>query len=111
MNLSVFFFEGFGVHRDLLSFPTRRSSDLDQSFRWGPEEDNGTLRLLEWMFEDGLGDRLMLGMDAEAVLEHPLEQDRKSTRLNSSHPSISYAVFCLKKKIEDAMKHAVLILL
>src|SRR5690348_17451282 len=26
------------------------------------------------------------------------ESDRKSTRLNSSHPSISYAVFCLKKK-------------
>src|SRR5690348_18065293 len=29
--------------------------------------------------------------------------DRKSTRLNSSHPSISYAVFCLKKKITDAL--------
>src|SRR5438876_12255455 len=31
---------------------------------------------------------------------HPLLAglDRKSTRLNSSHPSISYAVFCLKKK-------------
>src|SRR5438128_3098181 len=29
----------------------------------------------------------------------PLTQDRKSTRLNSSHGSISYAVFCLKKKI------------
>src|SRR3989442_8130092 len=28
-----------------------------------------------------------------------LEQDRKSTRLNSSHVRISYAVFCLKKKI------------
>src|SRR5438876_2239984 len=28
----------------------------------------------------------------------PLARDRKSTRLNSSHPSISYAVFCLKKK-------------
>src|SRR5690348_9348372 len=28
----------------------------------------------------------------------PLKSDRKSTRLNSSHPSISYAVFCLKKK-------------
>src|SRR5690348_18196807 len=27
-----------------------------------------------------------------------LGRDRKSTRLNSSHPSISYAVFCLKKK-------------
>src|SRR5690348_18097749 len=29
----------------------------------------------------------------------PAQGDRKSTRLNSSHPSISYAVFCLKKKI------------
>src|SRR5690348_17415170 len=28
-------------------------------------------------------------------------EDRKSTRLNSSHPSISYAVFCLKKKKEE----------
>src|SRR5699024_11690669 len=28
----------------------------------------------------------------------PLSRDRKSTRLNSSHVSISYAVFCLKKK-------------
>src|SRR5690348_17552072 len=28
-------------------------------------------------------------------------RDRKSTRLNSSHPSISYAVFCLKKKTTD----------
>src|SRR4051794_41431838 len=28
--------------------------------------------------------------------------DRKSTRLNSSHPSISYAVFCLKKKKAEA---------
>src|SRR6266487_5058729 len=28
----------------------------------------------------------------------PSRRDRKSTRLNSSHPSISYAVFCLKKK-------------
>src|SRR5690348_17430736 len=30
--------------------------------------------------------------------ERPDHADRKSTRLNSSHPSISYAVFCLKKK-------------
>src|SRR5438876_6691684 len=29
---------------------------------------------------------------------HLGERDRKSTRLNSSHPSISYAVFCVKKK-------------
>src|SRR5690348_18027007 len=33
---------------------------------------------------------------AQCVLRSGL--DRKSTRLNSSHPSISYAVFCLKKK-------------
>src|SRR3712207_7544308 len=30
--------------------------------------------------------------------EEPSTQDRKSTRLNSSHANISYAVFCLKKK-------------
>src|SRR2546430_11521006 len=29
---------------------------------------------------------------------HPGQRDRKSTRLNSSHSQISYAVFCLKKK-------------
>src|SRR5688572_33102498 len=29
---------------------------------------------------------------------HPTGEDRKSTRLNSSHSQISYAVFCLKKK-------------
>src|SRR3712207_7034137 len=35
--------------------------------------------------------------DVAGVAE-PLRQDRKSTRLNSSHANISYAVFCLKKK-------------
>src|SRR2546427_2794178 len=42
--------------------------------------------------------RVLLDEDFKAV---PLEQgrkDRKSTRLNSSHSQISYAVFCLKKK-------------
>src|SRR5258708_30019674 len=34
----------------------------------------------------------------DAFLVQPVEQDRKSTRLNSSHQIISYAVFCLKKK-------------
>src|SRR5690348_18039988 len=32
--------------------------------------------------------------------------DRKSTRLNSSHPSISYAVFCLKKKKNNITNNA-----
>src|SRR5207245_6434789 len=34
-----------------------------------------------------------------------LPRDRKSTRLNSSHGSISYAVFCLKKKKEPQYRH------
>src|SRR3712207_6919401 len=36
---------------------------------------------------------------ATLIIAHDLERrDRKSTRLNSSHANISYAVFCLKKK-------------
>src|SRR3712207_7212807 len=40
-------------------------------------------------------DRLQQRLPA---LERDAEEDRKSTRLNSSHANISYAVFCLKKK-------------
>src|SRR2546422_7881671 len=36
--------------------------------------------------------------DAPGALQTPSSRDRKSTRLNSSHGYISYAVFCLKKK-------------
>src|SRR5258708_23253441 len=41
-----------------------------------------------------------------AYLQEPMvhEQDRKSTRLNSSHQIISYAVFCLKKKKKNDSK-------
>src|SRR2546430_10925408 len=38
-------------------------------------------------------------------------RDRKSTRLNSSHSQISYAVFCLKKKKKDKFKHTVCVTL
>src|SRR5689334_24520447 len=38
------------------------------------------------------------GTFRDAFGRGPVERDRKSTRLNSSHSSISYAVFCLKKK-------------
>src|SRR2546430_15304581 len=42
-----------------------------------------------------LGRRALIAEDAEIVAKL---EDRKSTRLNSSHSQISYAVFCLKKK-------------
>src|SRR5438067_4519316 len=38
------------------------------------------------------------GHQTEGLLGSRMTPDRKSTRLNSSHVSISYAVFCLKKK-------------
>src|SRR5437868_10215104 len=42
---------------------------------------------------------------AEKGILEPLLVDRKSTRLNSSHVSISYAVFCLKKKKKQKQHH------
>src|SRR5690348_17451747 len=52
-----------------------------------------------------MADAVFVGrMSPELELLLPLldeRADRKSTRLNSSHPSISYAVFCLKKKKEE----------
>lgn len=50
-----------GYHRELLS--SGAFAEYDQSFRWGSAA-NGTLRLLRWMVEDGLDDRIVLGMDA-----------------------------------------------
>src|SRR5690625_6734789 len=40
-----------------------------------------------------------------------VSRDRKSTRLNSSHVAISYAVFCLKKKIVLSYVHIYLVLI
>src|SRR2546426_7238224 len=45
-----------------------------------------------------VGDGDQMRDRVEGILERDREQDRKSTRLNSSHLVISYAVFCLKKK-------------
>src|SRR5690348_3227731 len=47
---------------------------------------------------DGLINSLGVLLARGRTPARPFEPDRKSTRLNSSHPSISYAVFCLKKK-------------
>src|SRR5256885_5209894 len=48
--------------------------------------------------QDALDDRGVLGVAQRGVAEQRVDRDRKSTRLNSSHLVISYAVFCLKKK-------------
>src|SRR5690625_6326294 len=47
---------------------------------------------------DALGAEIVLGNTFHLWLRPGTSVDRKSTRLNSSHVAISYAVFCLKKK-------------
>src|SRR5437762_11015227 len=86
------FFLRYGDHRYLHSFPTRRSSDL-----------------VAGQIRDEWRDALAAPAWVAHLIREALEQtdgkkegkrrrDRKSTRLNSSHRCISYAVFCLKKK-------------
>src|SRR5438034_6486311 len=58
-----------------------------------------TNRRLKAMKEHGRATRIEpQHIDAECEALRSEDQDRKSTRLNSSHTVISYAVFCLKKK-------------
>src|SRR5690348_17979034 len=99
LSTAVFFFERFGVLRDLHSFPTRRSSDLlSGSLDEGPRSA-GDREDLDERRARGLGRGQGPRALARAALRlGRVRGDRKSTRLNSSHPSISYAVFCLKKK-------------
>src|SRR5690625_1525994 len=58
---------------------------------------NAVVTFLAWVTQlPGRGGKIPA--PEELVDEHLVEEDRKSTRLNSSHVAISYAVFCLKKK-------------
>src|SRR5205814_9920453 len=104
LRLYIFFYRARPLWH-LHSFPTRRSSDLPG--------DPRAARL-------GPGDRLFAGPRVDVLLPASAgrlarrhgrarerarggeradqRKDRKSTRLNSSHLGISYAVFCLKKK-------------
>src|SRR5690606_41961949 len=100
-----------GTHRALHSFPTRRSSDLeDQLVVLGRAISADTRRenlnkppALGGMLVDGLLIAVFPGLPdlhdpfPEAYKLVFVMLDRKSTRLNSSHVKISYAVFCLKK--------------
>src|SRR5690606_41213893 len=94
-------FQGPRAHRDLHSFPTRRSSDLEVT------NPMGFYSRMKLDYPVSLGDYRCAHDPQEPIALHlvhaPIEagaadQDRKSTRLNSSHVKISYAVFCLKKK-------------
>src|SRR5205809_1830058 len=51
----------------------------------------------------GISDRRLLWARGGRI-SHLVDQDRKSTRLNSSHGYISYAVFCLKKKKKQHLR-------
>src|SRR5690242_21510114 len=67
------------------------------------------------LFRSEVADHLVVGEREPARLGEPSvgmglavvdrqDRDRKSTRLNSSHMSISYAVFCLKKKSRTSLQ-------
>src|SRR5438309_5660599 len=88
LSRSPFFFSFLlsGDPRDLHSFPTRRSSDLSP-------RSCGRQRIDAWT-----GRARCTPAPAAGRRCRRTPRDRKSTRLNSSHSSISYAVFCLKKK-------------
>src|SRR5207249_10774982 len=106
------FFSSCSLHpRTLHRFPTRRSSDLNAAELLGhPERADADL---VGPFKDfrrqarlriHVPFALPIGADEggddvidEITAALPHQADRKSTRLNSSHVSISYAVFCLKK--------------
>src|SRR5206468_11208042 len=95
----------------LPSFPTRRSSDLvgldafDHEQRPAVSTDQLVQRfnLARQIVRHRLSVRFVLGIPIVAecfsgcIEDHgEIVRDRKSTRLNSSHDQISYAVFCLK---------------
>src|SRR5207302_5959961 len=91
--------------RYLHSFPTRRSSDL-------VIENEVNLLSNGILLDTGHeGRRIVLRcerciqcitfLEVASPFVNEIRKDRKSTRLNSSHVKISYAVFCLKKKTKN----------
>src|SRR5207245_9811903 len=93
------------VHPHLPSFPTRRSSDLKLLALDSPAQLKRSVPggyLIELHVRGDIAEPFIPSLRSlpgvvEVKSDHD-QVDRKSTRLNSSHGSISYAVFCLKKK-------------
>src|SRR5690606_39773956 len=88
----------YGNNRDLHSFPTRRSSDLTKL----QSTDLIFQKVLTFPCCHSQQDILLPTEPSDPKIRQEHARtfllDRKSTRLNSSHVKISYAVFCLKKK-------------
>src|SRR5690606_41573028 len=103
---AVFFLHSYCVHRFLHSFPTRRSSDLFNElveYGLGVEVYDPILDADDVVCKyPRLNLNTSLTINSEDALISPSGKlDRKSTRLNSSHVKISYAVFCLKNKTQN----------
>src|SRR5206468_11660474 len=91
--------------RGLHSVPTRRSSDLILAVgaavlvrARGGEAIVAAREVLEPDLAHREGKEVVARVGRWAPADESVSRDRKSTRLNSSHDQISYAVFCLKKK-------------
>src|SRR5690606_39845831 len=106
--LSLILLYLLACHRDLHSFPTRRSSDLcvfkckcrlagNRISLNSVEHQFSPLSVLFHIFVTRI-DEIFLLIKIKLDSLFFIVEDRKSTRLNSSHVKISYAVFCLKKK-------------
>src|SRR5690606_41962387 len=107
----MFFASNAAQRRELHPFPTRRSSDLEALAVIEEHRpaiivtdivlpDSTGLDLLESVRSDDYAPKVIIvsGFNDFEYAKRGLKLDRKSTRLNSSHVKISYAVFCLKKK-------------
>src|SRR5699024_12856169 len=85
-----------GAHHHPHSLPTRRSSDLTvHTTANHPVVVAKQIATMDQISQSRVGLNIVAGWNKP---EYEALGDRKSTRLNSSHVSISYAVFCLKKK-------------
>src|SRR5206468_10276441 len=106
-----FYFSCYAPPRHPHSFPTRRSSDLKVAFQFfalPTQLENGALQVaVSNPFDTAMLNAVQFdaqcpvqfGLAPRVEIEKALKKyygDRKSTRLNSSHDQISYAVFCLK---------------
>src|SRR5690606_41698805 len=110
LYLLVFVFQRCSHPLNLHSFPTRRSSDLFGKSPKTRHVDGGVVNehVGSTVSRDEpvalLRVKPLDRADRHGVLLKKAMQDRKSTRLNSSHVKISYAVFCLKKKKQTSTK-------